>query len=36
MKRYRPRARGRAVEIKKQFSNLTIIVAENEQKTKQN
>ena len=28
MKRYRPRARGRAGEIKKPFSNLTIIVSE--------
>ena len=28
MKRYRPRARGRAGEIKKPFSNLTIIVCE--------
>ena len=28
MKRYRPRARGRAGQIKKPFSNLTIIVSE--------
>jgi len=28
IKRYRPRARGRAGEIKKPFSNLTIIVSE--------
>ncbi len=28
MKRYRPRARGRAGEIKKPFANLTIIVSE--------
>jgi len=28
MKRYRPRARGRAGEIKKPFTNLTIIVSE--------
>ena len=28
MKRYRPRARGRAGEIKKPYSNLTIIVSE--------
>ena len=28
MKRYRPRARGKAGEIKKPFSNLTIIVIE--------
>jgi len=28
MKRYRPRARGKAGEIKKPFSNLTIIVSE--------
>jgi len=28
MKRFRPRARGRAGEIKKPFSNLTIIVSE--------
>ena len=28
MKRYRPRARGRAGEIKKPFSNLTIIISE--------
>ena len=28
MKRYRPRARGRAGEIKKPFSNLTIVVSE--------
>jgi len=28
MKRYRPRAKGRAGEIKKPFSNLTIIVSE--------
>ena len=31
MKRYRPRARGRAGEIKKPFSNLTIIVSEKKQ-----
>ena len=28
MKRYRPRAKGRAGQIKKRFSNLTIIVSE--------
>ncbi len=32
MKRYRPRARGRAGEIKKPFSNLTIIVSEKKEK----
>ena len=31
MKRYRPRARGRAGEIKKPFANLTIIVSEKKQ-----
>ena len=31
MKRYRPRARGRAGEIKKPFTNLTIIVSEKKQ-----
>ena len=31
MKRYRPRARGRAGEIKKPFTNLTIIVREKKQ-----
>tara|TARA_B100001059_G_scaffold221033_1_gene243585 strand:- start:151 stop:546 length:396 start_codon:yes stop_codon:yes gene_type:complete len=33
MKRYRPRARGRAGEIKKPFTNLTIIVSEKKQTT---
>ena len=33
MKRYRPRARGRAGEIKKPFTNLTIIVSEIKQTT---
>ena len=33
MKRYRPRARGRAGEIKKPFANLTIIVSEKKQTT---
>ncbi len=35
MKRYRPRARGRAGEIKKPFSNLTIIVSEKKEKERE-
>ena len=35
MKRYRPRARGKAGEIKKPFSNLTIIVIEKKNKGKE-
>ena len=31
MKRFRPRARGRAAGIKKSFSNLTIVVRENKE-----
>ena len=35
MKRYRPRARGKAGEIKKPFSNLTIIVIEKKNNSKE-
>ena len=36
MKRYRPRAKGRASSIKKPFSRITIILEEKQSKTKKN
>ena len=36
MKRFRPRAKGRAAPIKKPFSRITIILEEKQNKTKKN
>ena len=36
MKRFRPRAKGRAAPIKKPFSRITIILEEKQSKTKKN